>query len=249
MKDPAVEDTAESFQEERFFFRTGQRWTVRCCVVVSDWPSWSFALNALGVVDVVTEMPTASNRVLEEVKAMAVGQLLVDYNEWSKTKVEFMKNYDLVLIQGSDYFVNKVQKWFDTCESLFVFGVVPCHGVVKRGEALCDQKSWKGGKSIRVNHVQTGGITGGQWKVYGDLKLTGLNSSPVKCVLRHLLITIEMGVEIADPKLIKDRIFQDQRIPSGKRHIQVAAPCCFTQDKKALVDRDLTDRNAWSLQS
>ena len=153
-----------------------------------------------------------------------------------------MKSYNLILIQGSDYFVNKVQEWFEACDSVCIFGVVPCHGTAKHGEALCDQKSWKGERSISANHVQTGGITCGQWKVYGDLKLTELKSSPVKCVLRHLLVTTEMGVEITDPKLIKDRIFQDQQIPSGKRHIRVAAPCCFTKDKKALLDRDLTNR-------
>ena len=77
-----MEDTSESFQEKRGFLRTGQRWTVQCCVVASDWPSWSFTLNALGVVDVVTVMPTASTRVLEELKATAVGQPLVDYDKW-----------------------------------------------------------------------------------------------------------------------------------------------------------------------
>ena len=237
-----MEDSAESFQEERGRLRRGQQWRVRCCVVASDWPSWSFALDALGVSNVVTVMPTATAKVIEELRATAVGQSIVNYSEWAKAKGELMKEYDLVLVQGSDYFVDEVQKWFDKCDSVLVCGVVPCHGVAKREEALCDQKSWKGGKSIRVNHVQTGGITRGQWKVYGDIKLTGLKSSPVKRVLRHLLITTEMGVEIPDPKLIKDRVFQDQRIPSAKKHIRVAAPCCFTRDKKALVDRDLTDR-------
>ena len=237
-----MEDTSDLFQEERGFLRTGKRWSVRCCVVASDWPSWSLALDAMGVVDVVTVMPTASANVLDEVRATRVGKSLVDYDVWSRTRRDLMKEYDLVLIQGSDYFVNEVQEWFDACESLRVFGVVPCHGEAKRGNALCDQKSWKGGKPIRANHVQTGGITRGQWKVYGDLKLTGLKSSPVKRVLRHLLVTTEMGIEITDPKLIKDRVLQDQRIPSGKRHIRVAAPCCFSKDKKALVDRDLTDR-------
>ena len=113
-----MEDTSESFQEERGFLKTGQRWTIHCYVIASDWPSWLFALYMLGVVDVVTVMPTALISVLGEVKATAVGQSLVDYDKWSRTKEELMKNYDLVLIQGLDYFVNEVQKWFDECESL-----------------------------------------------------------------------------------------------------------------------------------
>ena len=81
---------------------------VCCCVVASDWPSWSFALYVLGVGDMVTVMPTASTSVLEEGKATAVGHSLVDYDKWSRTKVELIKHYDLVLIQGPYYFVNKV---------------------------------------------------------------------------------------------------------------------------------------------
>ena len=165
-----MEDTSELFQEERGFLKTGQWWTVCCCVVASDWPSWSFALYVLGVVDVVMVMSTASTSVLEQVKAMVVGQSLVDYDKWSRTRGELMKNYDLVLIQGPDYFVNEVQEWFDTCESLCLFGMVPCHGVAKRGETLCGQKSWKGGNLICVNHVQTGGIICGQWKEKKNLK-------------------------------------------------------------------------------
>ena len=51
-----------------------------------------------------------------------------------------------------------------------------------------------------------------------------------------------MVVEISDPTLLKDRIFQHQCIPSGKRHIWVVVPSCFTKDKKALVDKELLDR-------
>ena len=241
-----AEDTPESFQEERGFLKADRRWKVRCCVIADDWPSWSFALYALGVKNIDTVMPTASPGVIAEVKATAVGQSVVDYGIWKGAKEELMKSYDLVLVQGSDYFVNEVQEWFAMCETVCIVGVVPYHGGTRSEDRLCDQKSWKGGRSIRVNHVQTGGITRGQWKVYGDLKLTGLKSSPVKRVLRHLLISTEVGIEIADPTKIKDRISPDQRIPSGKKHIRVATPCCFTKNKNALVDRDLTDRELLS---
>ena len=56
------------------------------------------------------------------------------------------------------------------------------------------------------------------------------------------VVTTEIGVEISDPKLLKERISQDQCIPSGKKCIQVADPCCFTKDKKAIVDMDLLDK-------
>ena len=232
----------EGFQEERGFLRSGQRWNTRCCVIASDWPSWSLALHGLGVEGITTVMPTASAEVLDEVRETVIGRSLMDYREWDQTKADRIKDYDLVLIQGSDYFVNEVQEWFGDRTSLIVFGIVPCHGAgSKRGKFLCD-KSWVNHNSTRVNHVQTGGITRGQWKIYGDLKLTGLKSSPVKRVLRHLVDTTVMGPEVSDHNLIKSRVSSSQRIPSGQKHIRVAVPCCFTKDKNALVDRDLSDR-------
>lgn len=72
-------------------------------------------------------MPAASTEVLEEVKEMVVGCSLVDYQEWCRTKTDKVKDYDLVLIQGSDYFVDDLQRWFGGQKLLTVFGVVPCH--------------------------------------------------------------------------------------------------------------------------
>ena len=172
----------EGFQEERGFFRSGQQWETHCCVIASDWPSWLLALYGLGMEEITTVMPTASTEVLEEVQETVIGCSLVDYQEWFWTKADRVKDYDLVLIQGSDYFVSEVQEWFASRKSLAVFGVIPCHGAgSKQGEFLCD-KSWTNRNSIQVNHAQTGGITCGQWKIYGDLKLRGLKSSTVKCV-------------------------------------------------------------------
>ena len=234
----------EGFQEERGFLRTGQRWKARCCVIANDWPSWSLALYSLGIEEITTVMPTASTEVLEEVKATVIGDSLVDYQEWEKA--EKVKHYDLVLIQGTDYFVSEVRNWCDSWRSMTVFGVVSCQGIASKREGLLCDKSWTNHKSIQVNHVQTGGITRGRWKVYGDLKLTGLKSSPVKRVLRHLVDSTEMGPVISDHKLIRNRVSQNQRIPSGKKHIRVAVPCCFSKDKEALVDRDLSDRELLS---
>ena len=104
----------------------------------------------------MTVMPTASTDVLEEVKEMVIGHSLVDYQEWFWTKADRVKDFALVLIQGSDYFVSEAQKWFASRKSLPVFGVVLCHGVgSKWREFLCD-KSWTDHNSIRVKHVQTG---------------------------------------------------------------------------------------------
>ena len=61
-----------------------------------------------------------------------------------------------MLIQGSDYFVNEMRKLCEQCGPVLVFGVIPYQGAVACGDLLCE-KLWKGGRSIRVNHVQTGG--------------------------------------------------------------------------------------------
>ena len=61
-----------------------------------------------------------------------------------------------MLIQGLDYFVDEVQKWFDQCESLTVFGVIPNQGASVQRGFMCDNLS-KDDKLICVHHVQTGG--------------------------------------------------------------------------------------------
>ena len=48
----------------------------------------------------------------------------------------------------------------------------------------------------RISHCQVGGVTRGRWKIRGDLKLRGIKSSPVKCVLKHILVSTEMGKEL-----------------------------------------------------
>ena len=62
----------------------------------------------------MTVMLTASTDALEEVKETVIGCSLVDYHEWCWTKADRVKDYDMVLIQGSDYFVSEAQKWFDS---------------------------------------------------------------------------------------------------------------------------------------
>ena len=46
-----------------------------------------------------------------------------------------------MLIQGLDYFVDEVQKWFDQCESLTVFGVIPNQGASVQRGFMCDKLS------------------------------------------------------------------------------------------------------------
>ena len=57
-------------------------------------------LLELGMSNITTVMPTASAEVLAEVKETVLGRSLDEYQEWSRTKVDRLLNYDLVLIQG-----------------------------------------------------------------------------------------------------------------------------------------------------
>ena len=93
-----------------------------------------------------------------------------------------------------------------------------------------------------INHQQAGGITCGRWKVYSNLRLTGLKSSPVKHVLQHILVSTKSGMVFDDDEMSRKLIQANQQIPSRQRHVQVGVPSCFAKGNNTLVERDLLDR-------
>ena len=49
-------------------------------------------------------------------------------------------------------------------------------------------------------------------------------------------------MELEGKDISKGYVTCEERIPSSKRHVQVAVPCCFTKCKNVLVGRDLSDK-------
>ena len=50
---------------------------------------------------------------------------------------------------------------------------------------------------LRISPCQVRCVTRGRWKILGDLKLRRIKSSPVKHVLKHILVSTEMGKELS----------------------------------------------------
>ena len=110
-----------------------------CCVVAEGWPSWSFALHALGVRNVTTVLPTVTQQVLKEVKETVMGSLLMEYGEWESSLDLQLESHDVVLVQGSDYFVSEMRRKIASNGDIAVLGIVPDNGDSKRRESLVER--------------------------------------------------------------------------------------------------------------
>ena len=214
---------------------------MRFGVIAEDWPSWSFALEAIGVKSIKTMMPYASNRIVQEVKETRLGGSLVDVKDGLPTVETVMGDREVVLLQGSDVFVEAMGRKVRKMKGVLLFGIVPDD----RRETLCE-RAWPAMVVSRISHCQVGGVTRGRWKLMGDLRLRGIKSSPVKRVLKHVLGSTEMGQELSTDKPKKGLVSPDQRIPNKQRHVRVAAPCCFLKPKGTQVERELTDKEMMS---
>ena len=210
---------------------------MRFGVIAEEWPSWSFAVDASGAKAVKTVMPTASNRVVQEVKETKLGGSIVSVKSGSSAVESVMDDREVILIQGSDVFVEAMWMKFRDRKDVRVFGIIPDD----RKPTLCES-TYPSLAVSRISHCQVGGVTRGKWKILGELRLRGIKSSPVKRVLTHILGSTEMGEELPSKQRKKGLIQPDQRIPSKKHYVRVAAPCCFAKSKGTLVERELTDK-------
>lgn len=52
-------------------------WNAQCVVVAEHWPSWSFALHALGVQKLETVLPVAGSQAIKEVMETSVGGTMI----------------------------------------------------------------------------------------------------------------------------------------------------------------------------
>ena len=143
-------------------------------MVSEEWPSWSFALHALGVTGITTVLPSASQRVVREIKETVVGNSLMEFNDWMVSLNSQVMVHDVVFVQGSDYFVNEIRSKLDQREEQLFVGIVPDGQRTRKAGSMVD-RSWPDANVLQINHQQAGGVTRWQWKVYSSLKLSRLN--------------------------------------------------------------------------
>ena len=77
--------------------------------------------------------------------------------------------------------------------------------------------------------------------MFSNLKLVGLKSSPVKCVLRCILVATESRMRLDEEHSTQRLVTADQLIPSRKRHVHVGVSSCFEKGT-TLEARDLSDK-------
>lgn len=223
-------------------------WEASCVVIAEHWPSWTFALHSIGVRELQTVLPVASERTVKEVLETCIGSTLQRHK--GKELIEGASHdrrwrRKLIFIQGSDYFVSNIRSQLQESNEAGMFGIVLDDR--RKTGGLNSEQAWKGSHSVVVKHSQTGGATRGRWKLFSDVKLTGLKSSRVKRVLANLLVSTESGPSIpASVGSSKDYITKEQRIPPQKRNLRLAVPSCFTRDPTLLVERDISDKELMS---
>ena len=143
------------YKEERGQIKVGNRWKAQCCVVAEGWPSWSIALHALGVGDITTVLPSATQQAVHEINETVVGSSLMEFEEWATSLNGQVVTHDMVFIQGLDNFVDSVCGKLDRVEELTVFGIVLEDGDTRQAGSLTE-KSWPSANSVCVNHEQAG---------------------------------------------------------------------------------------------
>ena len=216
-------------------------------MVAEHWPSWSFALESLGVKALETVLPIAALQTVKEVRETSVGGSLVGNAEavLKEAAVDGRWKHSLIFVQGSEYFVSNVKELLSDSNDAGLFGIVPDEGNRRKGKDAIT--GWKKNRPLLVKHSQTGGVTRGRWKVYSDLKLTGLKSSQVKRVFSHILVSTESGPPVTTTIVNKgDYIGTEQRIPIRQRNVRLAVPSCFSRRPDELVERDISDKEVMS---
>ena len=241
-------DSEVGFQEEKGRMARRPVWEASCVVIAEHWPSWTFALHSIGVRELKTVLPVASDRTVKEVLETYVGNTVY----WGSGK-ELLEEValdgswkgKLIFIQGSEYFVTSIRNQLKESNEAGMFGIV-LDKRRKAGKGDLGQ-AWREAHPLLVKHSQTGGATHGRWKVLSDYKLTGLKSSQVKHVLANLLVSTESGPPVhASAVSAKDYITKEQRIPPQWRNLRLAVPSCFTRDPNMLVERDISDKELMS---
>ena len=222
-------------------------------VFSQGWPSWSFAADALGFMDIHTcvDWPNAVAR--EEFRSTPLGSTLKSRTLVRRLLDDHDKLTDFepsVFIQGDASFLES---------TLALFRDIPCRlqcAVVRNLDG-----SFLSPKSVRhipgfywrcLSHKGMGGVTTGTWLLGSTVNLApvgGLKLSSLRRSLRHVLKTTVRGV---DPSVLPDPtrylghkvLSPKDRAPFGQPTFVVDAPCVFSKNKTVVREatiRELLD--------
>ncbi len=159
-------------------------WASTCFVVAEGWPSWSFALQALGVAELRTYV-ASDDRFKIDLLATSLSSSMHEYSQFEHD-ICSEEAAPHLFVQGSATFVELVRNKLGDLES--ALGSFTC--VVPQREAVLSGKTPF--HQAHLSHKALGGVTTGQWRVFSSVPVR-VPRSEVRRTLRHLVSTTESG--------------------------------------------------------
>ena len=198
-------------------------WGSASIVIAEHWPSWAFALQALGCSELYTVVESMDRFVLD-LGATSIGDSLNDLDQLDN--VMSSVNRPNVFMQGSAEFTNRMRVRFSTQAPSWasLTCVVPRHDAhLRKTQSLF---------SRTVSHKSVGGVTNGQWTVYSTVR-TKLPVTAVRRTLKHVLSSTEGA---SDQLLPNDTpLLGTDRVQVGVERKVVRTPSVFDTTKLGVL--------------
>ena len=203
-----------------------------CVVFAEGWPSWAFALDALGCKDIQTLARFKTPQEREEFRATSLGTSRVSMTQLKKRWKE-REVCPHVFIQGSEEFSGQSRALCEDLDAASITELVAGRSMGGKSDVLETGRP--------VSHRRVGGVTTGEWRVISTHKFLDWKLPKIKKVLKHVLKTTEVGRKLERTSMDLARrsnaFLPVARVRFGVKEIKVHCTCVITQ---GLVERDLT---------
>ena len=202
-----------------------------CVVLAEGWPSWTFALDALGCREIMTLASFSSALEREEFKATRVGPTRVVLKDlrlrWSELGLK-----PHVLVQGSAAFSDSMRKLIDELGAASVTELV---GLEEEKSRTMQETRFR-----QISHKQVGGVTTGKWRIFTTEDTQNWQTPKISKCLKHILKSTEGGRKLESTNLsiaaAAEALLPSARATFGARDVKVHCPCVFG---KTMVERRL----------
>ena len=194
-------------------------------VISQGWPSWTFALEGLGLKSISTLASFTSLGSRQEFLATEPGATLINkrvLSDWFSVH----KMDGVIFVQGDRKFLEQSYQLGITNESRLVYA--------------CSEESFWSADGSRISHPACGGVTDGEWTVYSqNLRVSPFKPSTVRRTLRHVLSTVEGPSTVQQLKDTGHVPFDvEERVRWGLKRPCVTTPSVFKKGND--VDRLMT---------
>ncbi len=222
-------------------------------VFAQRWPSWSFAVEALGFKDISTCVDWSGAVAREEFRSTSLGPTLVTLSAIKRR----LENYKASKLMPPLVFIQGNLIYLESCLKLFTNAGIDCACICASIRNLdgsyLPPKDVHRIKSLHwreVSHKGMAGVTTGNWHFGSSVNLTsfgGLKLSPIRRTMTHVLKTTERGTYCTSKaKSFRGLTVHERntRAPFGIKRFGVITPSVFIPASEAsnLVLREITIR-------